>query len=435
MAKARDMTRGSPARLLAGFALPLMLGHVFQQIYNMADSAIVGRLISIDAFAAVGAAGFLSWLVTSAILGLTQGFGTVFAQRFGAEDAAGLRRSVGVGAGCALGVSVALTALGMALAVLALPAMDTPAELLGDAQLYLYVLFGGTPLLMGYNFAAAVLRALGDSKSPVYAGILSSLLNIALDYAAVAYLGMGVAGVALGTVLAQGFSLLFCLWRLRGFAQVRLGREDLRMDGAVARQLFALGGPMALRDGLMAVGGLIYQRVINGFGAVTVAGVAAAWRYFALMEVVGAGLDGAVAVYVGQTHGAGRGDRVGTARPAGSRRGRGGGGRGIGRLWGDAGNGAVSAGALPALHPPRGAAGDGGRALAHGRGPVGAGAAGGGGADAARLSGALGRVPGRRRGLAGRGPVADAGAGARAAAGGDQAAERDAAEKHRSEGR
>lgn len=126
MAKARDMTRGSPARLLAGFALPLMLGHVFQQIYNMADSAIVGRLISIDAFAAVGAAGFLSWLVTSAILGLTQGFGTVFAQRFGAGDAAGLRKSVGVGVGCALGVSVALTALGMALAALALPAMDTP---------------------------------------------------------------------------------------------------------------------------------------------------------------------------------------------------------------------------------------------------------------------------------------------------------------------
>ena len=310
MAKARDMTRGSPARLLAGFALPLMLGHVFQQIYNVADSAIVGRLISIDAFAAVGAAGFLSWLVTSAILGLTQGFGTVFAQRFGAGDIAGLRKSVGVGVGCALGVSVALTALGMALAALALPAMDTPPELLADAQLYLYVLFGGTPLLMGYNFAAAVLRALGDSKSPVYAGILSSLLNIALDYAAVAFLGMGVAGVALGTVLAQGFSLLFCLWRLRGVAQVRPGREDLRMDGAVARQLFALGGPMALRDGLMAIGGLIYQRVINGYGAVTVAGVAAAWRYFALMEVVGAGLDGAVAVYVGQNHGAGRRDRV-----------------------------------------------------------------------------------------------------------------------------
>lgn len=310
MSQTTDMTRGNPIGHLVRFAVPMILANLFQQLYTLVDSAVVGRLIGVSAFAAVGAAGFLHWLVFSVILGLTQGFGVLFAQRFGARDMPGLRRAVGMSVWLSLLLGAALTALGVSLARPVLTAIGTPLDILPDTLLYLRWLLGGTLVTFGYNTAGTVLRALGDSRTPLLGVILASVINVALDILFVATLGMGVEGVAIATVIAQGCALAFCLSRLRGVDAVRLSRADLRPDRATATTLLRLGAPLALRNAVISVGGLVQQQVINGYGTLFIAGTSASRKYFGLMEIIGGALDGAVATYVGQNHGAGRLDRI-----------------------------------------------------------------------------------------------------------------------------
>lgn len=305
-----DMTRGRPLPILVKFALPLMFSSILQQLYSLCDSMVVGRLLGVEAFAAVGAASFLSWLPLSMLLGLTQGFGVVLSQRFGAGDGVGLRRAAWWSA--ALGVAMAL-AMGVAGIVLLQPLlriMKTPAEMLELSADYLRVIFAGLSFAALYNVAATLLRSAGDSRTPLLALVVSTMINIALDYMLVAFCKMGVKGVALATVLAQAAALTVCLLRIKlRSIDLPAAVGDPVLKG-VAGQLLRLGLPPLFRDGVVAVGGLFVQSMINGFGVIFVASMTAARRYFSMMEMAGAALEGALATFVGQNAGAGNTARI-----------------------------------------------------------------------------------------------------------------------------
>lgn len=305
-----DMTEGKPLRLITSFALPLLMSNVFQQLYNVADSVIVGRLVGVNAFAAIGAAGFLYWLMLSIVLGFSQGFGTLFAQRFGARDYAGLRQAVAQSILLTAILGAALTVLSLVLIRPVLVLIATPAEILNDACVYLNWVLSALLLLFAYNTAAAVLRALGNSRAPLTGVIIASIVNVALDLVFVGVLRLGVKGAAIATAIATLCSFLYCLLALRRIELLRLRKSDFVGAWDTVRELMRLGSPLAFRNIVIGVGGLVIQYVVNGYGTLYVAGVAAANKYFGIINLVGASLDGATNVFVGQNYGAARLDRI-----------------------------------------------------------------------------------------------------------------------------
>ena len=310
MSNALDMTRGKPLPLLVKFGVPLMLSYILQQLYSLCDSVIVGRLIGVEAFAAVGSASFLSALPLEMLLGLTQGFGVVLAQRFGAGDEAGLRRSALLSSGFGCVAAVLMTAMGLCFLTPLLTVLRTPTALMEMAAAYLRVMFFGLIATALYNVAATLLRAMGDSRTPLVALVASTLLNIVLDYLLVAWGGMGVEGVALATVLATVFALGVCAMRLHSHPGKLPPPSGEPMRRGVGAQLLKMGLPPMFRNGVVAVGGLYVQSVVNGFGVAFVAGMTAARRYFTMMVMVSGALEGALATFVGQNAGAGRTERI-----------------------------------------------------------------------------------------------------------------------------
>ncbi len=248
-----DMTRGKPLGLLVSFAVPIFLSSVFQALYSVADSAVVGQFLGVDAFAAVGAAGNVSWMVLDVILGLTQGFGILYAQRFGAHDSPGLRRGIAMSIWLSLGLGALLTLLGILGAKPMLIAIQTPEEILPDTLTYLYWIFGGTLINTAYNVAGKLLAGLGNSRTPLLAVIVSSIFNVLLDLLIVGVLDWGVTGAAFSTVAAQLLSFLICLWKLRSIPEVRLSKEDFRLDKGSLRELVRLGAPLGFRNGVISV--------------------------------------------------------------------------------------------------------------------------------------------------------------------------------------
>ncbi len=309
-AKTRDMTTGNPLWLILSFALPLMAGNMCQQLYTMTDTAIVGKFIGIDALAALGASDWLNWLVLGIVSGFAQGFSLLVAQRFGAGDYDGVRSAVGASAVLAAVMALALTALGLAFARPALIAMDTPENILNDSYVYLSILYGGIPIIMTYNLLSSVLRALGNGRAPLYAMLVASATNIALDLLFILAFHWGVAGAAIATVIGQMVSCVYCLLVMRKMPVLRLKRADFHVDWTLGKRLLRLGVPMALQNMVIGVGGIILQRVINGFGIVLVAGFVATNKLYGLIELAAVSYGYAVSTYVGQNHGARKNDRI-----------------------------------------------------------------------------------------------------------------------------
>lgn len=298
------MTEGRPIRLILSVALPLMLGNVFQQLYTVVDAHIVGSVIGVSALAAVGAADWFNWLFLGIVQGLAQGFAIPMAQAFGANDHARLRRCVGNSAVLSVVTSVIITLSALLLIPPVLTLMSTPSEIRPMSTAYLTVLFAGLPVVMGYNLTAGILRALGDGRSPLYAMVAAALINIALDYLFVAGFGMGVDGAALATIIAQGCSCLFCLWRISRISFVRPSREDLRPDRAVCGRLMRLGLPIAFQNGVIGVGGMIVQAIVNPMGVAFIAGYTATNKLYGVLEVAAISYGYAVSTYTGQNLGA-----------------------------------------------------------------------------------------------------------------------------------
>lgn len=307
----KDMTKGSPMRLMIMFSIPILIGNIFQQFYNMVDAIIVGQYLGANALGAVGITGALTFLVLGFVWGMTGGFSVVAAQRFGANDADGLRHAVAMSVYLSIAISVILTVLSMVFARPLLVLMNTPPENLQDAYDYVIVIFAGITATVLYNLLAGILRALGDSKTPLYFLILSSLLNVVLDLLFIAVFHTGVAGAAYATVIAQLVSALLCLvYMMKKFPILRFHRRDWRFDMDSILAQLKLGLPMALQFSITAIGIIVMQAAINGFGATVVAAFTAANKVEQVMMQPGLTLGTTCATYAGQNLGAGRFDRI-----------------------------------------------------------------------------------------------------------------------------
>ncbi len=299
----RNMTEGSPARLLISFALPLMAGNVFQQLYTVVDTAVVGQVVGVQALAAVGAADWLNWMVLGIVQGLTQGFSILMAQYFGAGDHRELSRSVGASLTLCAVSSVAILLLSQLSAEPVLRLLNTPGNILGDSLLYLRIIFGGIPVIMAYNFLAAILRALGDSKTPLYAMIVAALINVGLDLLFVMGFHWGIGGAAAATVIAQVFSGIYCFFNVRKVTIIKLEKRDLLPSRQMTAALLKLGTPVALQNGIISVGGMVVQSVINRYGMLFIAGFTATNKLYGILEIAATSYGYAVTSYVGQNLG------------------------------------------------------------------------------------------------------------------------------------
>ena len=310
MASTKNMTTGSPARLIFTFALPLMVGNIFQQMYTVVDTIVVGNALGINALAAIGNGSWLDWLVLSMIQGFAQGFCIQLAQDFGAEDYAHLRKtyatSLYLSGICAVTILV-LSLIGMA-PVLRL--MNTPEEILPLSKAYLGVIFAGIPIVMSYNLFAAVLRSLGDSKTPLRAMIIASFTNIVLDLLFVMVFHWGVAGAALATITGQGLSTVICFRAVRHIDVLRLEKEELRISKRIAARLMKLATPFAFQNVIISIGGLVVQFVINGFGVLYIAGFTATNKMYGILEIAASSYGFAMTTYTGQNLGAGEFKRI-----------------------------------------------------------------------------------------------------------------------------
>ena len=309
----RDLTCGSPMRLILQFALPTLLGMLFQQFYNLVDTMIVGKLLGAQALAAVGSTGSINFFVIGFCTGVCSGFAIPVAQRMGAGDLPNMRRYAANAAYLSALFSVVLTAATVLSCRAILNLMRTPADIFDDACLYILVIFLGIPTTFLYNLLAGILRALGDSRTPVYFLALSSLLNIFLDFALILWFQAGVAGAAIATVMSQGVSGLACLaYMAARFPILRMNREERQFSGLACRVLCAMGIPMGLQYSITAIGSIILQSAVNGLGSTYVAAVAAGAKLFQLLACPFDAMGATMATYCGQNVGAGRLDRLGT---------------------------------------------------------------------------------------------------------------------------
>lgn len=309
-AKMKDMTHGKPLGLIVSFALPLMLGNIFQQLYMVVDTMIVGKALGIDALAALGAVDWLNWMMLGLTQGMMQGFAIPMAQAFGARDDKHLRQVVGCAMMLSVICAVGFVIVGQTIALPVLRILNTPEAILGSALQYQRILFYGLPVVVAYNLFACILRALGDGQTPLRAMIVASFINIGLDLLFVLVFHWGIAGAALATVIAQMFSSLFCLFFLMKNPVLKLSKSDFAMPKHLVLRLFALGTPMGVQNIMIAVGGMILQSIVNRFGVAFLAGYTAANKLYGILEIASTSYGYAMITYVGQNMGAGRFDRI-----------------------------------------------------------------------------------------------------------------------------
>lgn len=310
---ATALTVGTPWRVIGAFALPLLAGNVVQQLYQITDAAIVGRVLGVTALAAVGATGSVLFLLLGFAWGMTSGFAIPTAQAFGARDARAVRRSVAAGTLLSAGASAVVTIGGPLVAEPALRLLRTPPELLPQATTFAVVSFLGGSTLMFLNYLFAVLRAIGDSRTPLLYMVVSCVLNIALVVAAVPVLGLGVGGAALATVLAQGTAVGLCLAHVRRrVPELHVRRGDWRVTRAEIVGHLRLGVPMGAQFSIIAIGILAVQVRLNGLGPDAVAAYTAATRVDNVTMAFLGSLGIAVSMYAAQNLGARRPERIRT---------------------------------------------------------------------------------------------------------------------------
>ena len=306
-----DMTVGSPMKMILSFTFPIFLGNVFQQFYNMADTVIVGKFVGNAALAAVGACGTLVFLIIGFLQGVTAGFTVVTAQHFGAGNMKAMKKSVASGAVLTGIVTVILTLLSMISMAKVLHLMNTPSDMYGEAYGYIMVICGGIVAQALYNYLASVLRALGDSKRPLYFLVVAALLNIVLDLVFIIVFRMGAAGAAYATVIAQGISGILCLLYIAKKVPVlHLHREDWEIDKNLAGWQLKIGLPMAFQYSITAIGTIVVQSCLNILGSTAAAGFAAASKIEQVFTQAYVALGTTMATYCAQNMGAGKYTRI-----------------------------------------------------------------------------------------------------------------------------
>ena len=309
-ARIQNMTEGKPLKLILAFSLPLMIGNVFQQLYTVVDTMVVGQALGVGALAALGAADWLNWMILGTIQGFTQGFSIKMSHEFGAGDYKRLRKTVANSLLLALVTSVVLLLFSQFFARPILELLQTPDLIIEDSLSYLRIMFAGIPVVMAYNILASILRALGDGKTPLYAMVVAAVINVILDLIFVLGFHWGIMGAAGATVIAQLCSGLFCLFAILRVEVLAFSKEDFRMDSSLCMYLMKLGLPMAFQNAIIAVGGMIVQFVVNGFGVLFIAGFTATNKLYGILEVAATSYGYAMVTYVGQNLGAKKIDRI-----------------------------------------------------------------------------------------------------------------------------
>nr|WP_330375912.1 MATE family efflux transporter [Dorea sp. D27] len=301
----RDMTVGSPAKIILNFTIPIFIGNIFQQLYSMVDTVIVGKFVGNEALAAVGACGTLMFLILGFLLGLTAGFTVITAQHYGAGNMEAVRKSVASASILSAVVSVLITILSMAMMKHVLNWMNTPSDMYKEAYGYIMVICGGIAAQVLYNLLAGILRAVGDSKRPLYFLILAAFLNIFLDLLFIIVFQMGAAGAAYATVISQGVSGVLCLaYIIKKMPELHPHREDWKMDKSLAKWQLKIGIPMALQFSITAVGTIVVQSALNVLGSVAVAGFAAASKIEQIVTQAYVAIGTTMATYCAQNTGA-----------------------------------------------------------------------------------------------------------------------------------
>lgn len=308
----KDMTKGSPMKLILGFSVPLLFGFLFQQFYNLVDTVIVGRFLGTNNLAAVGATGSVNFLIIGFCMGICSGFAIPVSHKFGAGDQVGVRRVVANCIWLSAAFAVVMTVLTTLLCRHILIAMKTPDDILDAAYSYIWVIFLGIPVTFLYNMTAGVIRALGDSKTPVIFLVMSSFINIGLDLFFIVNLRWGVQGAAWATVISQGISGLCCLlFMIKKFEMLRIRGEEWKPDRHLIGTLCGMGVPMGLQYSITAIGSVILQSATNTLGSDAVAAVTAAGKISGFLACPFDAMGSTMATYGGQNVGAGKLDRIG----------------------------------------------------------------------------------------------------------------------------
>ena len=310
MSRVTDMTTGSTTKHIIKFAVPLLLTNIGQQLYTIADAAIVGRGVGVKALAAVGATDWSYWLILWAISGLTQGFSTFVARYFGDKNYKDMNKTIAMSVTLCGVIGTLLTVGGLFAARPILSLLNTPTDIIGDAAVYLMIMICGTLVVMAYNISASILRAFGDGRSPLIAMVIAAVLNIGLDALFVFVFGWGIFGAALASVIAQLVSFLYCLVILRKIDCVCLTKEDFRPDRSLIRSMIFFGVPVAMQNVIIALGGIILQSSINLQGSVFIAGYTATNKAYGLLESSAVSLGYSCSTFLGQNFGAGNYARV-----------------------------------------------------------------------------------------------------------------------------
>ena len=311
MAAEKDMTVGDPQKIILNFTIPVFIGNVFQQVYSMADTVIVGKFVGTKALAAVGATGTINFLILGFLLGLTAGFTVLTAQKFGAGDMESMRKTVGNAAILSFIVAVAMTLVSMLGMRWLLTFMNTPEDIFDDAYTYIMIICGGIFTQVLYNLLSSILRALGNSKTPLYFLLLSAGLNIVLDLVLIIYFHMGVAGAAYATVISQGVSGFLCLiFIIKKVPVLHMEKGEFRLEKNLSIQQLKVGFPMALQYSITAIGTMMVQSALNMLGSIAVAAFTAANKIENLLTQAFVAQGVTMATYCAQNMGAGRPDRI-----------------------------------------------------------------------------------------------------------------------------
>lgn len=303
-ARVKNMTSGSPGKLILLFAVPLMFGNVFQQLYTMVDTMVVGQVAGVKALAALGAVDWLVWMILGIASGMTQGFSILVSQHYGAQNFIELKKTVARSYILTAFLALVVFAVSQSGAYHFLKFLNTPSDIMGLSLLYLRIVLCGIPSIAAYNCLASILRAMGNSKSPLIAMIIAALLNVVLDILFVAGLNLGVEGAAAATVIAQTFSAVYCYVVIKKISLLEVEKKDFRRDVTLDRSLLKMGFPVSLQNIIIAIGGLTVQFVVNGYGSLVVAGFTATNKMYGVLELAGISYGYAITAYVGQNLGA-----------------------------------------------------------------------------------------------------------------------------------
>lgn len=305
------MTKGNPTKLIFYFAMPMLLGNLVQQLYIMIDAVIVGKFVSVNALAAVGSTGAINFFMISLIIGLMSGIAVVVAQYFGFQDYNKLKDVIATASIAVLVAGIVFTILGLLLAKPLLILLQTPENIMDDATIFLTTLFIGILPMSLYNGVSAILRALGNSITPLVFLIFSSLMNIVLDFVFVVWMNYGVQGAAWATVLSQVIAAILCLYyAYKHVPYMRIERQRFKIHKPLLKEMIRIGLPSGLQGAFISIGNMAIQSLINGFGATVVAAYTAASRIDSLTYQPGIAFGAASSTFAAQNVGAGRLDRV-----------------------------------------------------------------------------------------------------------------------------